>query len=450
MNKKIFLSSLVFVLLISFLPLSNVKAYSPGYYTYRSTVFGSNVNRTGDYVYEIQNEKTSFNYNERVFFLTRIFNITNIDSFRFRHVLTASGVNQEYLSPVYYPHRNWWSEIYYWKDFGDLSKGDYDVRVYIQIDGEPEKLVDTKHFRVGVSSYAPNYQYNQPYNQAYSPYPVNQNYYNYDQTNYYGINYNFNWAQVGKNVRKIDNYKYEIVNQSSNFTTKEDVYVLTYLSNIENIDTFQIKYDVYLSGNKYYKTNEVPVLRPNRNSWYYNYSWANLGKLPFGNHEIRVYIKINNGTYRYLAAKNIIVGNDWSRYDYSRDRYRDDYRHECRDSYCDSHYDHAWTRTNTNIRHLGGYAYDIGAQKTSFWTDENVKVLTKISDIRHIDEFKIKHKLYKDNIFVKQIISGERKPEGRYWEYNYTKADFGKLNADDYYIKVYISINNGSYSWECY
>lgn len=435
MNKKILLSLFVAVFVAVLMPLNASKAYSSGYYTYRSTVFGNGINRTGEYVYEIQNERTSFNYNEPAFFLTRIFNITNIDSFRFRHVLTSNGVNQEYVSPTYYPHRNWWSEIYYWKDFGHLSSGNYDVRVYIQIDGGAERLVDTKHFTVGSGFYPQNYQYNQPYNQPYFSHPINQNYYNYDQTNYYGINYNFNWLKIGKNVKKIDSYKYEIVNQSSNFRTNENVYVLTYLSNIENVDTFQIKYDVYLNGNKYYKTNEVPVLRPNGNSWYYNYSWANLGKLPFGNHEIRTYIKINNGTYRYLATKNITVKNNQRYHDYSRDRDRD------------SHYIHTWTRTNTNIRHVGGYTYDIGTPKTSFWTDENVKALTKISDIRYVDKFKIKHKLYKNNTFIKQIISSEQKPEKRYWEYNYTRADFGKLNAGDYYIKIYISVNNGSYKY---
>jgi len=402
MFKKILFFILIFVFL---LPKSTNANFSETY-IYRSTVLGNHVNRTGEYVYEIPNQKTNFSYNEPVYFLTRIFNITNIDSFSFRHVLIGNGINQEYLSPTYYPHRNWWAEIYYWKDLGHLSAGDYDLKIFVKINGGAEREVDLKHFRVGNNYY--------------------ETYNNNTSTDYYGINYNFNWTHLGKNIRKTDTYKYEIVDPSSNFNQNEDVYILSYLSNLKNINTFQIKYVVYLNGRSYYRTNEVPVLRPYGNTWFYNYSWGNLGKLPFGNHEIRVYLKINGGEYRLLNTKKVSIDN------FRNNR---------------EHYSHTWSRTDKDIVYLGGYTYNIEHPRDSFFDDENIKVLTKISDISNIDYFKIKHKLYKNNNFLKEVESDFQRPRGNYWAYNFTQADFGRLNAGRYYVKIYISVNGRYYKY---
>lgn len=448
MSKKIILIPFIFVfLLFSALPLT-AKAQS-SYYVFRSTALGSGVKQTGQYVYEINNEKINFGVDESVFFLTRIFNITNVDRFQFKHEIRSSSFVKDVFSPIYYPHKTWWAEIYYWNELGRLPAGNYEIKTYISIDGGYYAFNRAANFTVAqyeqYSQYAPpsDYYYGAPIQPIFQPtqaYP-----YYYAQAR----NYSYNWTHIGKNVRNTGSYSYEILNPTMDFRSDEDVYALTKISNVSGIDSFRIKYDVYLNGNRYYKSNEVPALWPRNNVWESNYSWGNLGKLPAGYHEIRTFLSINGGAYTKLNNQQISVDRYADRYiDYYDPRYRQDYDRRDRRSYrpieVEVSYKYDWTRVNTYITHVGGYNYDT-ADKRDYWQDENIKVLTKILDIKNIDTFRVKHKLYRGSIFVKEIISSERHPNNNYWNYNYAQSDFGKQSVGSYTVKTYISVNKETY-----
>ncbi len=469
MNKKITLIPFIFIFVLSLflaLPLA-VKAQS-SYYVFRSTALGSGVKQTGQYVHEINNEKINFSADESVFFLTRIFNITNVDRFQFKHEIRSSSFTKDVFSPMYYPRKAWWAEIYYWDELGSLPAGNYEIKTYISIDGGYYAFNRATNFTVAqYAQYAPpsDYYYGAPVSPVYQPtqtYPSQTYPYYYTQAR----NYSYNWTHIGKNVRQTGAYSYEILNPTMDFTSNEDVYALTKISNISGIDSFRVKYDIYLNGNRYYKSNEAPMLWPRNNAWESNYSWGNLGKLPAGYHEIRTFLSINNGAYTKLNSQQISVDRNINYYDlgYRQDydrrlpadrgidyydpRYRlDDDRRDGR-SYrprkVEASYKYDWTRVNTYITHVGGYNYNT-ADKSDYWTDENIKVLTKISDIKNVDTFRVKHKLYRGSTFVKEIISSERHPNNSYWNYNYAQSDFGKQTVGSYTVKTYISVNKETY-----
>jgi len=269
--------------------------------------------------------------------------------------------------------------------------------------------------------------------------------YNYNNNHHPNPYYDFKWTKTGGDIDGYDSYKFKIDNQVSDFRSNQDVYVLTYLANIKNINKFNIKYDVYRDGSKYYKRNVVPTAYPRGNEWEYNYSWGNLGKLPVGNHEIRVYIKVNGEQYRYLTSKQIRVGSytnnyyhnkpiDVSHYISSRNKPFYGYRH-------------SWAKADTRVNFLGRYMYDTPKDRSIFYDDEDVKILSKIDNIKNVDYFRIKHKLYKDTTYKTQKISDIRRPNGDYWEYNYYDSNFGQLRDGSYTVKIYISIEGGDYMY---
>jgi len=427
----------------SFLPAFSAKAYG-GYYTYRSTVFGTGVSQTGQYVYEIQNQKDRFNTNDSVFFMTRIFNITNVSSFSFKHEIRGAGVYREFYSDYYTPNKHWWAEIYYWKEIGQLPAGTYETKTYINVDNEGYKLINAKNFSVETA-----------YNPYYSPqtYPSYPSYDSYNPSiPYYAeaAHYSYNFTNIGKNIRKTGDYSYEIVSRATEFSTNEDVYVLASLSDIRGIDSFRIKFELWLNGNKLQKTNEVPTLWPHRERWAYNYSWGNLGKLPRGEYQIRTLIQTDGGFYRQLNTQQIYVGGVLSGYE------KCDYPRRDWDRPCDGwngrryhdveHYKYEWSKLGTDIKSEGGYDYSIVNPKSSFYTDENVKVLTRISELRGIDKFQLKYKLYLGNILKKEYLASEQKPNWNRWNYNYSNYNFGKIQtAGSYSFKVFISVEGGSY-----
>ncbi|MCK4540274.1 hypothetical protein KAU09_03930 [Candidatus Parcubacteria bacterium] len=451
MNKKITLIPFIFIFVFSLFSALPFAADAQGsYYVFRSTVMGAGVKQTGQYVYEINNEKINFNANESVFFLTRIFNISNVDRFQFKHEIRSSSYTKDVFSPMYYPRRNWWAEIYYWDKLESLPAGNYEINSYVSIDGGYYAHHRTTNFTVH-APYAPpsGYYYGAPVQPLFQP---TQSYpYYYVQAR----NYSYNWTHIGKNIRKTGAHSYEIVNQTTDFRSNEDVYALTKISNVSGIDSFRVKYDIYLNGNRYHKSNEVPTLWPRGNQWESNYSWGNLGKLPAGYHEIRTFLSINGGAYTKLNSQQISVDRYADRYadrriDYygpEHWRHRDEHRRRYhRPEKIEVSYKYDWTRVNTYITHVGGYQYDT-ADKRDYWKDENIKVLTKISDIKNIDTFRVKHKLYRGNAFIKQIISSERHPNNRYWHYNYAQSDFGKQSAGSYTVKTYIRVNKEAYKF---
>jgi hypothetical protein len=442
MRKRIFKILLIIVLALGFiLPALPTYAWG-GYYTFRSTVAGAGINNVGNNVYQIQDERYNFDKGETVYALTRIFNVTNITSFRFKHEVVGNNFYRAGESPIFRPNRNWWQEVYYWYNFDDIPAGDYDLISYIQIDGDYYKQLQTKHITVRDSRYrTASYDNNKKNHGYYNPNVINKGNYDYNRVAYRGNNYtgryqrqpqySFEWTQTGKGIRSVGNNAYEIVNQTGNFNTNESVYALTKLNNIKDTNVFRIKHEIYRDGNVYYKSDETPEMKPNYNLWENSYIRANLGRLPVGRYELRVSISINGGNYTRLTTKPIDVGRNCAYNDYS-----------CFD------YKYDWSRTDQDIRQISTYGYDTVNPRSEFYTDENVIVLTKLGSIRGIDRFKIKHELYKDNNSqIRTIESDERQPRNSNWDYNYTWSDFGRLSYGNYSIKVYISINGGYYQY---
>lgn len=441
--KKILTYSIAFVfLLIPFAP----SLASGGDFTFRSTVLGDNVRNTHGFVYEIVNQKDNFNSSEDVYALTRIFNIRNVNSFQFKQVVYSSNNNayQTLYSPVYRPYGHWWAETYSWVNFGKLANGNYNLKTYISVDGEYYRELSTKNFTVGNSynnynnpcSYNDynclnNYNdYNHPC--AYNDYNCQNNYNNFHNYNNYNYNYrpspsfSFSWLKTGLGVNSSYNTAKTVRNEKSDFRTSENIYTLLRLTNIRDVYNFQIKQEVYNSSNRIVRTSESSVYSPNNSYWSESFVNNKIGTLRQGDYKIKSYIKTNNGSYKYIAQKNITVNNY-------------NYNHNYNQSY-----NYNYTHSDNYLRHNSGYIYSLDNPKTTFQTNENVVVLTKLSNIRNINTFQIKHELYLNgNSRNKVMESPAQSPRNNYWEYNYNSNNFGNLPAGNHKIKVYIRINNG-------
>jgi hypothetical protein len=423
---------LIFIWLLFIGGVVPVSASNGVYYIYRSTVTGTNVVNSNGIVYEIVDQKSSFSVNEPIKLLTRIFNITNIDSFRFKYDLSVEDMYYKtFYSQIYYPHRNWWAETYSVADLGTISAGNYRINVLLSINGGNYVKVDSKIISVNNNHYNFNNGY---YNHNYSNYDYTvYNCDTYDRQTYQlpAPKYSFNWTHTGTSVNNRGGNNYETANSKTNFNNNENVYALTKISNIQGIDSFRIKQELYLGGNSFYQANEssLQVTTP-----IYNF-WTNFGSLPRGYHEIRTYISINGGAYTILDRKSISFGQN----DISEKR---NFPFMAKTSYR-----YGGAQSGNTIDHLYGYTYQINNPKNTFSTNEDVITLSKISDIRYIDNFRIKYELYKDSSLIKTIEAAVQYPRNNYWEYNHAFNNFGKLSAGNYTIKIYVSINGGFYNY---
>lgn len=409
MKKTYITLFLIMVLAVGlFAPLTPLSA--SGNYSYRSTVLGTNVRHVSGHLHEIVNQKTSFSTDESVFVLTRIYNILNVDKFKFRHEVyyKGGGKYREFYSPEYYPYGNWWAETYSWNDFGKLPAGSYEIRAYMSLDNSSYKHLETKSFTVSGDYYSDaNYQY-------------------YPSYNNYGVSrYEYKHTHTGTGVSG-----YSITNRRACFNKYDNLYVLTKLAEIDNVDHFRVKHELYRNGS-YYKRQESAVQRPYDKHWNDYFYWSNFGRLSAGSYEVRVYVSIEGGSYKYHKTMRIYHG----------DGYCDNYYHS--DSY---RYNYDWSDTDTGVKHVSGYIYKVDRAKTTFNSQENVVVLTKLSKISGINNFRVRHKLYQNGrVLKKEITSQIRFPRNNYWEYNYTHGNFGKLPAGRHKIKIFISINGGTY-----
>ena len=410
--KKLFLPISATMGLVFCLFMPNLVYAWNGNYTYISTETGTQVAYVYRNEYKIVDPRACFNSDDLIFILTKIKNISHINSFSFKYELNSSSNNirrTEY-SNTFYPNGDRWPGIISsWNAFDNLPDGSYKAKVYIKINNGGYKYLDAKYFSVG------------DYYNDYQPDYYRDNYY-YDNYSYY-----FSWIRAGADIRKTGVYSYEIVNSKISFFDDENIRVLTKLANIRNIDHFRVKHEVYLNGNRFYKKAESPIQWPRGNYWSYNYGKADFGKLPVGNHEIRVYLSINDSSYKLVSKKSISVKRKYyNYYDYS----------------------YGWSKTDTDVRFVGHYKYDLVHEKSVFYTDENVFVLTKLSNIKGVNTFRVKQELLRNGRTVyKTLLSPNQNPRYDYWEYNYTKNNFGRLPAGNYKIKVYISINHGSYRY---
>ncbi len=419
--KKVLIFSFLFIFFL--LPSSPLKA-SGGDFSFRSTVLGTGVGNTHGFVYEIVNQKYNFSSSENVYVLSRVFNIRNVDSFQFKQVAYSSNNNvyETLYSPVYRPRGQWWSETYSWVNFGKLSSGNYILKTYLSVDGGYYRELSQKNFTVG--AYYDRYDRHRD-----SAYYHNNDYYN-DNYRAYSPSYKYKWMKTGLAVLGSGNNLKSIKNERNHFISSEDVYTLVKLSDIRGVDYFRIKQEVYDSRNKILKRNESNIYRPSHSSWSQSYIENNLGRLPGGDYRIKTYIKINNNSYKYLGKKRITVKN--YNYYYNRDY--------------NQNYDYSWTQSDNRLKHDSGYIYSLDNPKTTFITNENVVVLTKLSNIRNIDRLQIKHEFFKDGRSrYKTLKSPERRPRGDDWLYNYNYSNFGTMPAGEHKIKVFIKINGGAW-----
>ena len=422
-------------------------------YDFSYIEFGTDVRDNNNYHYSVTNKKTNFNTNEDVYGLVKMTSIKDVSFFNYRGELYKNGsVHMHWNSQTFYPNGVTWGHNYDWKNFGKLPAGDYEFRVSANINGNTNNHVGSGRFTVssyggynndnnrgyyiGPNYYPANQYYTQPNysNTSYTSYPnYTTNQPNYNQPYYYGpVEYKHEWTYTGTGVKNTNSWYYQIENNKTKFYENENVFVLTKINSVRGIDHFRIKHDFYLNGNKFYRSNELPIQYPRGSSWAENYSWSNFGKPDAGSHKIKIYISINGGSYRYLAEKNITVDR---RYDYYGD-YRYNTQHD---------YRYEWSWMDNNINYSGNYKYGIDSNRTVFTTSENVKVLTRLSNIRGIDTLRIRHDLYRGGSQVQRKEASTQYPRYNNWEYNYAQNDFGKLSAGDYNIKVYISVNGGAY-----
>jgi hypothetical protein len=440
MTKKVLKILYVFILLvIVVIPILPSKAQG-SYYTYRSTVTGTGAKKTGDYSYELVNQKDFFSTTESVYVLTRIFNITDVNYFSFKYDIQGNSYYKEFISPTMSPNRNWWAEIWYWKDFGVLPTGNYEINVAISINGSYYQNLDKKTINVG-NVYIPVYANYECPNCNYNDYR-DYNYRDYNRD----VNYEFQWIKTGKGIMQTANYTFEIQNTTDVFYINEDVFASTKLANIRGIDHFQIKHILYNDNGTIYNAIVAPMNYPRYANWEYNYTWANFGSLPIGKYEIRSFANFDDRGYVQLSNKKITVRP----YEVRQDARAYDcrYYNNCPTPlyYTPADYRYSWSQTDNHVNNLGDYKYSVTNPKSSFRSDEKIVILSKIETIKGIDRFQVRHELYTS--VGSLIITNDspiRYPGNKNWEYNYNWTDFGNRAPGSYYIKVYLSVNGGAY-----
>lgn len=400
--------------------------------TYRSTVAGTGVEKfAGDYN-RIVGEKNDFSPDENIHVMTRVFNIKNVNNFRIKHHVIKNGnFYKDFYSKNYAPSRRWWAETYAWNSLGKLPEGNYDVQTYISVDNEPYNYHKNLAFHIANSGH--NYQ------------PTNYNYTNYNIPDYKQSNYqNFNYitTHTGAGVRDLGVWKYEVTNPKTKFTSNESLHVIGQLDKISGIDRFKLRYELY-RDNSLYKTLYSWEQQPNGQYWAYNYTWVNFGKLPVGNYNLRTYININGGNYKWLNSKDLEVVKNYNYSDWNNDYNYSDWNN-CSDCYdclscynCYNNYyintDNVYINTDiakkcpyfkksydkyywdyndkgtykykkmltgTGLKKIGsnncGANYSVQTAKDTFYPNEDVNVITTV-ELDNVYHAEIRHDLYIKN-----------------------------------------------------
>jgi len=266
----------------------------------------------------------------------------------------------------------------------------------------------------------------------------------------YYSNVTYRSTVLGTAVEQFSDDYNRIVNEKNTFNSGEQVYALTRVFNITNINNFQIKHQLFRDGsfvNDFYSS----AYSPNNRWWAETYAWSNLGSLTSGAYNLKIYIKINNEPYQFhrdvaFRVDDYVYNQDTTPTNYSPYALYPSYDSRYVQSQPDYNFNFVWTHTGSGVRDMGIYVYEVVDQKNTFHENEQVFVLGKLVDIRGIDRFKMKYDLYLNNTFYKTLYSWEQKPEGSEWAYNYTWVNFEKLPAGQYQLNTSISINGGSYT----
>ncbi len=360
-------------------------------FTFITTDAGTGVQLVGPYEYAIVDKDTAFKTTDSVHILTKLADIRNIDTFRLKHEVFLSGQSlfRSFQSSIYRPDGSLWAVNTPWNIIGQLPAGNHTVKTSISVNGGEYQLLDTLAISITGTD----------------------------------VNYQFVSTDAGTGIADIGNYRYEIVGGKSDFSAIEDIFVLTKLANIQNAVTFQVKHEVLLNGGTPFRMFVSPVFKPDYSFWSYNHTWNEIGKLPAGNYELRTSISVNGGEFVEAGVKNITVTGQ-----------------------AQPGYDFITTETGLGVKDIGGYKLDIVSPKTDFTPTELIYALTKLSNIRDISTFRIRHEVTGENIAsTRSLYSPLFRPDGGFWSVNNTWNQIGKLPVGNYSLKTAISIDGGSY-----
>lgn len=233
-------------------------------------------------------------------------------------------------------------------------------------------------------------------------------------------NFIYDSTVTGLGVEQVGTNQYQIISRKTTFTSAESVWVLSKLTNIQGINTFRLRHDILTNGTTLYRSLFSPTYYPNNSFWSVTYSWNEFGRLPAGNHLVKVYISVNGGTYQEVDSKSIIVIAS------------------------QPHYSYDYTKTGTGVEPAGGFDHRIVGEKTTFITTESVWVLTKLSDIYSLGAFRLRHDiLTSSSTLYRSLLSPTYSPNQNFWATTYSWNEFGPLPADNYQIKIYLSLDGG-------
>ena len=395
-------------------------------FKYRSTVFGLGVNETRQNVNEIVKESNYFYDNQSIYFLTRIFAIDSVDKFQFRHeVQDQNGrVVKRFDSRVFAPQRYFWPEVYHWDVIHSLPGGEYQMKVYIRMDEQAFRLHDTKTIQV-ISG-----QYNGQRAAAGASQYQDNNYYAYGQSGQYCSycgryicqpkpGYKLVWTRTGRDVYNTSGYEYAFRQEKNVFDQNEPVSVMTKLTDISQVESFQIKHEVLLNGRRFYDSKISPVKKPDYDFWYVNYSDTYFNRLPSGQHTINTLISLNGGAFQKIGSTVVTVKG---------------------------------AQVQRDVICAGSGQGDNGAcvnidQKSVFQSYENVIVVTNFSRLSGLDSLTVRHDLYRrgdSQPFLSKEVPTQY-PNGSYWGRVHLASDFGRLVAGDYEVRVQLSVDGNSF-----
>ena len=235
--------------------------------------------------------------------------------------------------------------------------------------------------------------------------------------------YDYDYTQVGTGgINNGSAYDYSIDQEQLSFSSEEDVWVLSKIIDISDIDQFRLRHQVLVNNTNVYRTLYSPTYNPSNSTWSKTYSYNNFGPLVAGNYEIRVSMSVNGGAYTEVDTVDISVAVSSQNYTYTE------------------------SLTGLGVQAAGTYTYDIVDGKTDFTSNDSIHILTKLANINNIETFRIRHQVLADGTSeFKTLYSPEFNPNLDRWGVNHTWNEFGFLPVGDHAITIAISVNGGAY-----
>lgn len=361
-----------------------------GNFDYVGTDTGLGIDHVSESEILIRDETSTFTDRQSIVVLTKIANIRNIAYFNFRHVIMDDDQNVviDVNTNSYNPNNQTWAITHGWNGIPSLPAGDYTLQVSIRVDGEAYQILETKPITVTgtVGSYS------------------------YDSTN------------IGLGVRDAGNDEYEIIDGNNTFVSSDSIFVLSSLSNIQSVNSFQVKHVILDSNQNAVKTLTTPLFTPGGYFWGNTDTWTEMGRLPAGNYSVRAWVSLNGEAYMLESVVNITVTGSLNNYNYND------------------------TVLGVGVLTLDSGQVQIIGQSSSFLESENIKALTIVSDIDNITTFQIRHEVFAfGQTLFKTLESPLFQPNSQFWSETTTWTEIGQLPVGEHTIRASISINGGTY-----